>query len=156
MKKQTVQEKINEIIDYLKDSTSFNRNLVMYEAMEYANKLIPNKLDSEYLDFYTYEITKNILEKVTNVLSVYAEEGKYLFIEENKPEEPNVSIGDIRYLPHNGRLVKMILTRISYEDPKVYTFANLVHDNFVRPMVIKLPAEKVDLTLTQDQVIDIT
>jgi len=144
MEKQTVQEKIDEIIICLDGSEDFNINQVVHEAMEYANRWEPARIEHKYLDYYTYEVTKKVLEGVKNVLTHYAREGKDSYITVKKAVVPDIKQGDIRSIIHDDNLVKMRLSYILYGDRNRYVFANCDQSKFVRPMVIALFEDEVD------------
>ncbi len=144
MEKQTVRDKLNEIIGYIEDSEEFNINQIVYDAMKHANRWEPTRVEHKYLDYYTYEVTKKVIENVTNVLLHYAEEGRDSYIDVKKRNIPEIKIGDIRGLVYDEKLVKMRLSHILWSERKQYVFVNCDQTKFVRPMVIELFEDEVN------------
>ncbi len=144
MEKQTVRDKIIEIIDTLEGGDEFNINLTINNAMEYAKRVSPVKIEHEYLDYYAYMIANTTLEHVLNVLHCEAEAGRYSYITEKKPVIPEIKIGDVRHVIHGEKLVKMRLSSILSGGRKRYVFANCDQSKFVRPLVIELFEDEVD------------
>jgi len=144
MEKQTVQDKLKEIISCLEGNEEFNINQIVYDAMEYANLWEPTRVEHKYLDYYTYQVTKKVIENVTNVLHCYAREGKDSYITVKEVSVPDVKPGDVRGIIYDDKLVKMRLSHILYSDRKQYVFANCDQSKLVRPMVVTLFEDEVD------------
>ena len=143
MEKQTVRDKIMEIVDYL-EGDDFNVNVVIDDSMTYASNVSPIKFEHEHLDYYTYLVVNKTLEKVINVLHCEAEAGRYSFITDNPPPSPKIKIGDVRNVIYDDEAVKMRLNHILSGDRKTYVFTNCDQGKFVRPLVVKLPEDDVD------------
>jgi len=143
MEKQTVQDKLKEIISCLEGSEEFNINQIVHDAMEHANRWEPTRVEHKYLDYYTYQVTKKVIENVTNVLHCYAREGKDSYITVKEISVPDIKPGDIRNIIYDDKFVKMRLSHILYGDRRQYVFANCDQSKFVRPMVVTLFEDEV-------------